>query len=117
MMNKKVSVKIIGKNVFYMYDVVRNKVTFLKDIQGVSLSRITDGELGKFVLPDGYSGYRNDIIFGKYYLLELQDGSSVKITPDEATNSLIFDFNAKEDRILGMSETVINYIDYNYERD
>lgn len=116
MINSEISVKVIGKSVFQMYDIVRNKISFLNKIQNVSLSRITDGERGKFLLPNGVVGKRTDINFGKYYLLELEDGSSVKIVPDEGKNELIFRFEVSEDNLLGLRETFLSYIDYEYDR-
>jgi hypothetical protein len=108
--------KIYGQNAFKMFDVLRNKINFVEPIAGLKVTIITDGRSGKYVLPNEQYGFLPDELKGDFYQFRLEDDSLVRISVDEANNSLIFNFVTAKDKHIGLRETVLNLIDYDYDR-
>lgn len=108
--------KIIGMDVMKMFDIIRNKINFVDEIQGAKFIFILDGETGKYVLPNGDYGYMKDEI-GVYYKAIMEDKSSVTIIVDTDNNCLKFKFKTPIDKLVGLKEAMLNYIDYDYGKD
>jgi hypothetical protein len=111
--------KIFGRKAKSLFNVLRNsgKISFANDVIGLKVTKIIDGESGKYVLPDGFYDYLPLNERGLYYKVFLEDGSDYIITIDEQTNSLIFNFNTTTEKLKGLQETILNFIDYDYGKE
>jgi hypothetical protein len=116
---EKFKVKIYGRTAKSMFNVLRNsgKISFANDVIGLKVTKIVDGKTGKYVLPDGFYDYIPPNERGTYLKVYLDDGSDYIASIDEESNSLIFDFNTSADKLVGLRETVLSFIDYEYGRD
>lgn len=114
MVTEKFKVKIVGRSAKSMLNILRNSgdISFANDIVGVKLSKIIDGNTGKYVFPNEEDGYVQDSEKGNYLMFIMEDDSKVKIEVDE--DSLIFEVTADSGRVVPIRETVLSFIDYEY---
>jgi hypothetical protein len=110
-----VKVKIVGMKAQNMLEILLNsgKISFPNPILGVNITKILNGRTGKYVLPDQKYDYIDKNKRGNYMAFEMEDKSEVIIEVQEE-DTLLFEFITSEERMLGLQETVLNYIDYEY---
>jgi hypothetical protein len=115
---EKVKIKIIGQTARDMFEVLRNsgKISFANDVIGIKAKSIVDGESLTEFLPDTTNRDAVTYSRGLYTQVNLEDGSIYTVTVDEEENSLIFYFNTTPDKLDGLRETVLSFIDYDYEK-
>jgi hypothetical protein len=114
-----VKIKIVGQTAKSMFDILRNsgKISFANDVIGLKAKEILDGENRKVYLPNGTNHYTTEVEKGLYTQVKLEDGSVYKVEVDDELNSLIFNFNTTPDKLSGLRETVLSFIDYGYGKD
>lgn len=117
-MNEIFKQKIFGITARKMFNILRNSgsISFANDVIGLKVAKIVDGETGKYILPDGNYDYIPLNERGVYYKVFLEDDSTYTIGVDVENNSLVFNFNTSMEKLTGLRETVLSFIDYDYEK-